>query len=214
MTVDVKICGITDPVALAAAHEAGAKWAGFVFFERSPRHVTPGIAAGILARQQGAMPLSVGLFVGAGDDEIAATLRDVPLDILQIYDSLDRARAIRTRFGLPVWRSCPVSTPGDLPGATGLDGHVIEPRPPADAVLPGGNGETMNWALLQDWRPALPWMLAGGLTPENVALAISRTGVCAVDVSSGVEEAPGRKSPALIRNFIKSANDPCAANKK
>ncbi|WP_122050834.1 phosphoribosylanthranilate isomerase [Asaia bogorensis] len=206
--VGVKICGITDASALQAASAAGANWIGLVFFDRSPRHVTPDQAAALLEQDRAIRPAVVGLFVRATDDAIAETLASCNLDILQVYDTPDRARSLRQKFGRPVWLSCPVTTRNDLPTSRDLDGFVIEPRAPASAANPGGNGLRLDWSVLRDWQAPAPWMLAGGLTPDNVRQAIDESGAAFVDVSSGVESAPGRKSTTLIRNFVENARAP------
>lgn len=201
----VKICGVNDAPAFDAACEAGADWVGFVFFGRSPRCVTGAGAARLSARAAGG-PGRVGLFVAPEDGEIRAVLDAVRLDALQIYADVARVAAIGARFGLPVWRSVSVAAPGDLPaGSGGADALVIEPRPPSGADRPGGNAVALDWAMLDGWRPGCPWLLAGGLTPGNVACAVAASGAGAVDVSSGVEVAPGRKSAALIREFVRAA---------
>ncbi|WP_438380980.1 phosphoribosylanthranilate isomerase [Asaia sp. BMEF1] len=214
MKTGVKICGLMDSDGLRSACEAGADWIGFVFFAKSPRFVTPQEAAELVASYRGTLPKIVGLFVKASDEQIAATLSTVHLDILQLYDTPERARAIKARFGLPVWLSCAITDQNDLPTESDLDGYVIEPRAPDNASRPGGNGISLDWALLQSWHSPSPWMLAGGLNPDNIAQAIAASGAPAVDVSSGVETAPGCKSPALIRNFIKNARGTCAPDRK
>ncbi|GBR15767.1 phosphoribosylanthranilate isomerase [Asaia spathodeae] len=213
MKTGVKICGLTDGAGLKAASDAAADWIGFVFFERSPRFVTPTEAAELIASHEGALPKIVGLFVKASDAQIAETLATVKLDILQLYDTPERARAIKARFGLPVWLSCAVESQDDLPKDTDLDGYVIEPRAPGNASRPGGNGISLDWALLRNWHAPFPWMLAGGLNPDNIAQAIAASHAPAVDVSSGVETAPGCKSPDMIRNFIKNARGTCAPDR-
>jgi phosphoribosylanthranilate isomerase len=204
----IKICGINSADALAAAADAGADYLGFVFFPPSPRYVQPAQAAAIRASRPEAPP-AFGLFVKPSLDEIAAVLATVPLDALQIYGEADLARAARQRFGLAVWRAVGVSSPADLAAAAeaarGLDGMVIESKPPPGATRPGGNATALDWSLLAGWTPPLPWLLAGGLEPGNVAEAIALSGATGVDVSSGVETAPGVKSPALIRAFIKAS---------
>jgi phosphoribosylanthranilate isomerase len=198
----VKICGINDAAGFDAAVAAGADWIGFVFFPPSPRAVTPAQAAALAARHA-AGPLRVGLFVDPQDDAVAAALAAVRLDVLQLYTPPARAAAVRARFGVPVWRAVGVSTPADLPrAAEGVDGFVIEAKPPAGATRPGGNAVALDWAPLASWRAPLPWLLAGGLTAANVGAAIRASGATAVDVSSGVERAPGVKDPALIAAFV------------
>jgi phosphoribosylanthranilate isomerase len=206
----IKICGINSAEALAAAADAGADYVGFVFFPPSPRFVTPAEAASIrAARPKG--PAGVGLFVKPSLDDIAAVLATMPLDALQIYGDPALARVIRTRFGLAVWLAAGVSTPADLAAAAhaaeGLDGMVIEAKPPPGATRPGGNATALDWSLPAGWSPSLPWLLAGGLTPDNVAEAIALSGATGVDVSSGVETAPGVKDAALVRAFIKSSRN-------
>ncbi|MDL2170835.1 MULTISPECIES: phosphoribosylanthranilate isomerase [Asaia] len=215
--VGVKICGITTELALQAACATQADWIGLVFYDRSPRHITPASAQNLLARHQGATPDLVGLFVKPDDRAIEAALDACALDVLQIYDTPERASAIREKFGRPVWLSCPVTTEDDLPRANDVDALVIEPRAPASAANPGGNGLRMDWNVFRDWLAPSPWMLAGGLTPDNVGQAIAESGARFVDVSSGVETAPGQKSASLIRNFVKNARtpyrSPCAPHK-
>lgn len=202
MTAKVKICGINDAAALDAATGGGADWVGFNFFEPSPRYVTPAHAAELSARLQGGGPQRVGVFVDPTVEAIATTLETVRLDVLQLYGAQD-IPALRSRFGLPIWRAVGVATAADLPdSANGADRLLIEPRPPPGATRPGGNAAQLDWSLLHGWSPAFPWILAGGLTPDNVAGAIRISRASAVDVSSGVERAPGVKDPELIRDFI------------
>lgn len=199
----VKICGINSFAAIDAAVEAGADYIGFVFFPASPRYVTPAEAAALSARHEGAKPLRAGLFVNPGFDEIDSALQDISLDILQIHGSPPLITALRDRFGGPVWRQLGVTSAEDFPDAhEHADGYVVEAKPPPGATRPGGNAVQADWPLLATFRPAKPWLLAGGLRPDNVAEALRITGAPGADVSSGVETAPGRKSPDLIRQFI------------
>jgi phosphoribosylanthranilate isomerase len=201
----VKICGINGEAAFDAAVEAGADWLGFVFFPPSPRYVTPLEAAMLSARHAG-RPLRAGLFVEPRPEEIQAVLDAMPLDALQIYAGSQLCQELQEKFGVPVWRAVGVKSRDDLPvTADGLSRYVIEGKAPEGATRPGGNAVTIDWTMLGNWQAPLPWILAGGLTPENVAQAINITGAPAVDVSSGVETAPGVKSPALIRQFIANA---------
>ncbi len=197
----VKICGITTPDAYEAA--ATADYVGFVFFPPSPRFVTPAKAA-TLASEPG--PARVGLFVDPTDDAIADTLAAVDLDVLQLVATAARASAIRARFGRPIWRALGISHAADLPTALhGADALLLDAKPPPDATRPGGNARAFDWAVLRGWTAPGPWLLAGGLTPGNVAAAIAATQTPAVDVSSGVERAPGVKDPALIEAFLRAA---------
>lgn len=206
--IRVKICGLTEPRGRDAALAGGADWLGLVFFPRSPRALTPAAAA-VLAR--GVEAAWVGLFVRPTDDEVAAALAAVSLAALQVYADAPRCAALRARFGRPVWRAVGVRAAEDLPReAGGVDALVIEAPPPAGADRPGGNAAAFDWRLLAGWRAPLPWLLAGGLAPHNVAAAIAATGAPGVDVSSGVESAPGRKDPARIAAFLAAARGPDA----
>lgn len=201
----VKICGINSEVSFDAAVEAGADWIGFVFFPPSPRFITPARAA-LISSRHNSDPPRVGLFVQPTEADIAATLEALPLDILQIYAPAERALALRRRFGRPVWRAVGVAVSTDLPDEpAGADALLIEAKASGEATRPGGNRERFDWSLLKGWRAPLPWILAGGLDPKNVAQAIIETGACAVDVSSGVERSPGVKDPRLIHDFIAAA---------
>jgi len=205
MPVKVKICGINSPAAFDAAAEAGADWVGFVFYETSPRYVTPARAA-VLSGRLRTGPARVGLFVNPTDTEIAEALDALRLHALQIYAPVERIARIRAMFGVPVWRPLSVENWADLPEDGGVAAAlVIESKAPAGAGRPGGNGVAMDWPLLHDWQPQTSWLLGGGLTPRNVAQAIRESGAPAVDVSTGVETSPGVKDPALIEAFIRAA---------
>lgn len=205
--VEVKICGINEPLALQAAVEGGADWVGFVFFPPSPRAVEPERAGRLAALLPPGGPLPAGLFVAPEDAAIAAVLDRVPLRALQIHDvSAERAASIQARFGLPVWRAIGVASAADLPReAAGHRRLLLDRKPGAADLLPGGNAQRFDWEVLRGWTAPLPWMLAGGLSPESVGAAIRATGAPGVDVSSGVERERGRKDPALIRAFIDAA---------
>ncbi len=203
--IRVKICGVNAPAAIDAAVAAEADWVGFNFFPRSPRVVSAAEAAELSARHPGG-PLRVGLFVAPEDGQIADVLAVMRLDILQLYVDAPRAAEVRARFGLPVWRAVGVTGANELPAdAAGIDGFVIEPKPPAGATRPGGNAVRLDWSIVAGWPAPAPWLLAGGLTPGNVADAIRASGAAAVDVSSGIESSPGVKDPALIAAFVAAA---------
>jgi phosphoribosylanthranilate isomerase len=203
--VRVKICGINDPASMDAAVDGGADWVGFNFFPSSPRYVTPLLAKELTARRPDGPP-RVGLFVNPTDSMIAEVLVEVRLDILQLYGAGDDLHRFRTRFGRPVWRPVGVEAAGDFPLAMdGADALLVEAKPPPDATRPGGNAVRFDWTLTREWHAPGPWLLAGGLDPENVAEAIRLSGTEAVDVSSGVERAKGIKDPALIGAFIRNA---------
>jgi phosphoribosylanthranilate isomerase len=205
MSGRVKVCGINSEAAFDEAVAAGADWIGFVFFLPSPRFVTPARAAALSARHAGGPP-RVGLFVDPSEAEIAAVLAALPLDILQLYAAPERAALLGRRFERPVWRAVGVAARADLPlDVNGEAALLIEAKAPPEATRPGGNALRFDWSLLGGWQAPGPWVLAGGLDPENVGAAIAVSGACAVDVSSGVESAPGVKDPARIRAFIAAA---------
>ncbi len=213
MAVSVKICGLTEATGLSAAVEAGARYVGFVFFPKSPRNVTPETAAGLAVQ----VPLGVakvGLFVNPDDAALDAVLSRVPLDIIQLHgsESPDRVAEVKSRFGLPVMKAVGISEPQDLDALWdyGLvaDMLLIDAKPSQNATLPGGNGLAFDWRLLAGRQILKPWLLAGGLTPANVAEAIRLTRAPGVDVSSGVESAPGIKDPARVRDVIARATAP------
>lgn len=210
MPVETKICGINTPAALDAAVCNGAAYVGFVFYPPSPRALTPEAAAPLAHAAAGAVR-RVGLFVDADDSTIACTLALAPLDLLQLHgrETPARVRAVRERFGLPVMKAVPVAGPEDIEAAgaylAAADLLLFDAKPPRDmkGALPGGNALSFDWQLLAGRRWPLPWMLSGGLTAENVAEAVRISGARAVDVSSGVEERPGRKDPARISAFLR-----------
>ncbi len=206
----VKICGLTEARHVAVAAEAGAAYVGFVFFARSPRNLMPA-AARALAHEVPPGVAKVGLVVDASDIDLEAILAEVPLDMLQLHgqESPARVSAVKARFGLPVMKAVGVADTGDLAAldeyARVADQILVDAKPPKDAALPGGNGVAFDWRLIAGRRWAVPWMLAGGLAPDNVAEAIRLTGARQVDVSSGVETSPGMKDEGLIRAFIAAA---------
>lgn len=198
----VKICGLREITAFDTAIEAGADYAGLVFYPPSPRCVTIPQASALAQRPRRHTKL-VGLFVSPELEDIEAVLQNIALDILQIYGSADLVAKARQRFGRPVWRQLGVSHAEEFPANDeAADGFVLEAKPPAGATRPGGNARLADWDLLAGFRPAQFWLLAGGLHPGNVAAAINRVGAPGVDVSSGVETAPGQKSPDLIKQFV------------
>lgn len=213
MPVAVKICGLNSPQGVDAAVAAGARYLGFVFFAKSPRHVTPQQAAELAAN----VPFGVarvGLFVNPDDAMLQATLAHAPLDVIQLHGSESPARVaeVKDLTGLPVMKAVGISEPADLDHLWdyGLvaDMLLIDAKAPKGAVLPGGNGLAFDWRLLAGRQILKPWLLAGGLTPANVSQAIRLTQAKGVDVSSGVESAPGVKDPELIRSFIVRATAP------
>ena len=188
---------------MQACIDADVDWVGFVFFARSPRCVTP-VQAARLADRLPSVIEPVGLFVAPTDAEIDETLARVPLTVLQVYDRPERIEVLRTRLSLRIWHAVPVATASELPHLTHADGLVIEGRSPVED-RPGGNGAALDWSLFSGWKPPAPWLLAGGLRPENVARAIRASGAEAVDVSSGVESSLGVKDTAAIAAFTHAA---------
>jgi phosphoribosylanthranilate isomerase len=210
MPVEVKICGIRDAENLDAAIAAGADLIGFVFFPPSPRAVTPAQAGALSARHAGG-PIRVGLFVDPTDDELAATLAEAPLGLIQLQgeETPARAAAIRARFGVPVIKALGIGAPEDLAAvdafAPVVDRFLFDAKPPPGGPLPGGNAQPFEWRLMTGRAIPKPWLLAGGLTAGNVAEAIRTAEAPGVDVSSGVERSRGVKDAGLIRAFIAAA---------
>jgi phosphoribosylanthranilate isomerase len=214
--VRVKICGLRDSATLQAAVQAGAAYLGFVFFARSPRGVSIEQAAGLAAMAPPGVA-KVGLFVDPDDATLAAVLDRVPLDMVQLHghEAPARVAAVRAMAGLPVMKAVGVADASDLAVVEShfpvADQILVDAKPPRDAELPGGNGLSFDWRLIAGRRWPVPWMLAGGLTPDNVAEAIAMTGARQVDVSSGVESAPGVKDAGLIASFLRAARGKDAA---
>ena len=211
MSVDVKICGLNEAAHVDVAVEAGAALTGFVFFSRSPRNVTIEQAAALTARVPTGVR-KVALTVNADDSLLAQIVAGTGVDTLQLHgdEDLARVRQVRAMLSLPVIKALPVFSAEDVAAAHAYaevaDMLLFDAKPPADATRPGGNALTFDWDLLKDADFQVPWLLAGGLTPENVAAAIRSTDAAMVDVSSGVEKTPGHKSAEKIRAFIKVAH--------
>lgn len=208
--IRVKICGLRTPADVAAVAHAGAAYAGFVFFAKSPRNLT--LSGARLAALSAPVGLArVALTVDADDTTLDAIVEAVPLDMLQLHgaESPGRVAEVRARYGLPVMKALGVADEGDLPAileySAVADQLLIDAKPPRGAALPGGNGLAFDWRLLAGRRWLRPWMLAGGLTAGNVAEAVRLTGARQVDVSSGVESAPGVKDPERIAAFVTAA---------
>jgi phosphoribosylanthranilate isomerase len=211
MPVAVKICGLTDGAALAAAADGGARYLGFVFYPPSPRALSAE-QAGVLARLAPTHCQTVGVFVDPDDDLLERTLAQAPLAAVQLHgaESLERVAAIKARTGRVVIKALKVADAADLTPVAGYaavaDLLLFDAKPPKDpGRLPGGNGLCFDWWLLQDLRIGCPWLLSGGLSAGNLAAAVALCGAGAVDVSSGVEDRPGIKDPAKIRQFLELA---------
>ncbi|WP_282120710.1 phosphoribosylanthranilate isomerase [Ruegeria atlantica] len=210
--VAVKICGLTAPDHVRVAADAGARYVGFVFFQKSPRHLGIDEAAS-LAHLVPAGVAKVALTVNATDEELDRVVASVPLDMLQLHgkETPQRVSEVRDRFGLPVMKAIGIAEAEDLSAidlySEVADQLLIDAKPPRTSELPGGNGLAFDWRLLAGrkyWQK--PWMLAGGLTPDNVAEAIRMTGAKQVDVSSGVESAPGVKDTIKISEFVSATH--------
>lgn len=212
MTTEVKICGLRTQVALDAALNGGADYVGFVFYARSPRNIAPSEARALADKARGQAKV-VALFVDPDDALLAEVIEAVAPDIIQLHGAESPARVadIAQRFGRPVMKAVTVAGAADVQAALAYVGKadciLFDAKAPMDDAdaLPGGNGVAFDWQALAGLEGRIDYMLAGGLTPANVAEAIRSTGARAVDVSSGVESQPGEKDPELIRRFIHAA---------
>jgi len=210
MSIEVKICGLTDAAAVKAVVEGGAAMCGFVFFPASPRNLTPKEAAELTKGVPEGV-IRVGLTVDADDALLAEIASVAKVDMVQLHGAETPARTneVRERFGLPVIKVLAVQGPDDLAAAEAYQGAadrlMFDAKPPEDASRPGGNARTFDWRVLKNQTFALPWLLAGGLTAENLTEAVKTSGAVAVDVSSGVEDAPGVKNVDKIRAFLAAA---------
>jgi phosphoribosylanthranilate isomerase len=208
--VSVKICGLATVDDVRACADADANYMGLVFFEKSPRNITiPAARELALAAPLGLA--KVALVVNPSDAELDAITATVPLDMLQLHgrETPERVAEVKARYGLPVMKAVGIADGDDLPKLESYfgvaDQILVDAKPPKGGELPGGNGLSFDWRLIAGRRWPCPWMLAGGLTPENVAEAVKMTGVKQVDVSSGVQDAPGQKNAELIQKFVQSS---------
>jgi phosphoribosylanthranilate isomerase len=210
MPLAIKICGLKTLQALDVALESGADFVGFVFFPPSPRNIGFEAARTLGQRVQGRAS-KVALTVDANDETLLDIIAALKPDMLQLHGSEtpDRVVAVRTRFGLPVMKALPIAERKDVSPireyAQVADRLIFDARPPRDATRPGGLGRVFDWTLLKDINAGVPFMLSGGLDATNVAGALRITRAPGVDVSSGVERAPGEKDPDKIRAFIQAA---------
>ena len=208
--VSVKICGLATVDDVRACADAGANYIGLVFFEKSPRNISiPAAREMALAAPMGLA--KVALVVNPSDAELDAITATVPLDMLQLHgrETPERVAEVKARYGLPVMKAVGIADGDDLPKLESYfgvaDQILVDAKPPKGGELPGGNGLSFDWRLIAGRRWPCPWMLAGGLTPENVAEAVKMTGAKQVDVSSGVEDAPGQKNAEFIQKFVQSS---------
>ena len=208
--VRVKICGVTSQQLMRDVGNAGAQYAGLVFFEKSPRNLSLDKARSIALEAPTGLA-KVALVVNPSDRFLDSLTTTVPLDMIQLHGSEtpQRVSEIKQKTGLPVMKAIGVAEQDDLKKldvyATVADQLMVDAKPAKDAILPGGNGYAFDWSLLQGRRWTGPWMLAGGLNPENVAQAIAITGAQQIDVSSGVEIRPGEKDKQKINAFVRAA---------
>jgi phosphoribosylanthranilate isomerase len=219
MTLLVKICGLSTPEALDVALESGADLVGFVFFPPSPRNLRFGEARALGERVKGRAG-KVALSVDANDALLDAVVEALRPDMLQLHgkESPERVSELKQRHGVPVMKAIAVESAADLAVveryAAVADRLIFDARAPQDATRPGGLGKPFDWRLLQNLDPGVPFMLSGGLDAGNVAEALRLTRAPGVDVSSGVERAPGEKDPDRIRAFIRAAREAANASAK
>jgi phosphoribosylanthranilate isomerase len=210
MTIDIKICGINSASAADAVLRAGAEFAGLVFFERSPRNLMLETGAALAGRMRGRAQLTA-LVVDADDSLLGRIAAEVKPDFFQLHgmETPQRAADIRARFGIPLIKVFAVGSAEDLAKVSAYDDiadrFLFDAVPQENATRPGGHGAAFDWKILAGQNFRRPWFLAGGLNPGNVARAIATSGAGAVDVSSGVESAPGVKSESLIAEFVAAA---------
>ena len=209
-TIRVKICGLTSVEAVQQAASAGASYLGFCFFPPSPRAIAPEEASEVLAAASSGI-MKVALVVDP-DDDLLAKITALPIDMIQLHgsESPERVTEIKTVTGLPVMKAIGIRSAEDLPAITTYgrvaDQLLIDAKPPKGAELPGGNGIAFDWKLIANRRWPVPWMLAGGLTPDNVAEGVRLTGARQVDVASGVESSPGTKDAEKVAAFVNAVS--------
>jgi len=219
MTLKAKICGLRTPETVRAAVSAGAAYIGFVFFEKSPRHVTPEQAAK-LAKPIPRSVVITGVFVNPSNEQLQKTLEHVPLDLIQLHgtETPKRLQDIKFRFNLPVMKAITISCPDDMEEANAFqnsaDMLLFDAKPPKSCsntlentpedYLPGGNGLSFDWKIMTGTKWKIPWMLSGGLNADNISDALKISGARIVDISSGLEDSPGEKSIAKITAFLQA----------
>jgi phosphoribosylanthranilate isomerase len=217
--VTVKICGITSPEAMDAAAQAGATYGGLVFHEKSPRNLDVARARELARRMRGKLKI-VNLLADPTDEMLAHVVSEVAPDFLQLHGSEPARRVayLRAKFNIPIIKALPVADASDLAAVSEYedvaDLLMFDAKAPKGAARPGGHGAAFDWTLLAGRKFNKPWFLAGGLDPENVARAIALSGAEMVDVSSGVESAPGVKDPARIASFINAVRYPAPLSKQ
>lgn len=209
MNFDLKICGLKTREAILAALDGGATHIGFIFFPKSPRHISVEEAGRLRLSVKGRAQL-VAVTVDADDDYLAQIVEHVRPDMLQLHgqETPERVRQLKARFGLPVMKAFAIRHVDDLaaikPYQGVADRFLFDAKPPEGAELPGGNGVSFDWQLLTKLDGDVDYMLSGGLNAENIAQALIKTGAQAIDVSSGVEVRAGEKDVRLIIKFLQA----------
>lgn len=212
MVLDIKICGLKTPEAVAAALDGGATHIGFIFFPKSPRHLTPQTAAALRDQVKG-RALAVAVTVDADDETLDDIVKTVKPDILQLHghETPERVASIKARYGLPIMKAFSVREASDLAPIAAYKGiadrFLFDAKPPKGSELPGGNGVSFDWELLAALDADIDYMLSGGLNADNIAEALHKTQAPGIDISSGVERAPGEKDVRLIENFFRAVTD-------
>lgn len=212
MALDIKICGLKTPEAVATALDGGATHIGFIFFPKSPRHITPDAAARLRAAATG-RAVAVAVTVDADDEALDEIVKTVRPDMLQLHggETPERVRFLKERYNLPVMKAFSIREAGDLeaiaPYRGIADRFLFDAKPPKGSELPGGNGISFDWNLLAALDADIDYMLSGGLNADNIAEALLKTGAPGIDISSGVECAPGEKDVRLIENFFQAVAD-------
>ena len=207
MKTTVKICGLSSPEHVDTAIKAGADMVGFVFFDASPRNLSLDAGAALAERARGRAEI-VALSVDADDDRLAAIAAALRPDMLQLHgrETLERVVAISAQFGVPCMKAIGIAGASDLGRIADYqavcDHVLLDGKPPQDADRPGGLGAAFDWTILADFDSSLAWMLSGGLNADNISAALAATRAPGVDVSSGVESAPGQKDAGLIKAFV------------
>jgi phosphoribosylanthranilate isomerase len=209
MALDVKICGLKTPEAVAAALSGGASHVGFIFFPKSPRNIDP-VEAGRLREDARGRARAVAVTVDAGDAALESIMKAMSPDMLQLHgkETPERVAEVKARYGLPVMKALSVREASDIQAIARYRGvadrFLLDAKPPAGSELPGGNGIPFDWRLLAGLESGLDYMLSGGLNAANIGEALRLTNPPGLDISSGVESAPGVKDPALIEGFFRA----------
>lgn len=216
MPLDIKICGLKTPETIAAALEGGASHVGFIFFAKSPRYVEPDLAGRLREAARGRAQ-AVAVVVDADDAFLDRIASETNPDMLQLHgkETPERVAEVKARYGLPVMKAFSISEAADLektrPFVGIADRFLFDAKPPKGSELPGGNGVSFDWRLLQKLDPKLDYLLSGGINAQNIGEALALSNPPGIDISSGVESAPGRKDVGLIEGFFRAIHEACAS---